>query len=613
MKINSILLAITAFSSASALADAPKIWITTDAQAAQHFKLQQNIKGQAFKLLPGGPANIAIMHMDAAQDTELSGFMHDNYHRCGGFVRHDSQLEAEAYLAQLSHAAANQLVATYTIDNAAKVNAMIATIDTQSLENTVNSLTAYHNRYYTQQTGIDAANWVKSRWSQIASSRTDISVTEYAHSWGQPSVIATIQGAEKASEIVIIGGHLDSINQSSPTTGRAPGADDNASGISVLTEALQAIVDTNYKPQRTIQIIGYAAEEVGLRGSKAIAEAYKAAGKQVVGVTQFDMTGRHGTATQDIVMMTDYTNAAQNQFLQQLIETYLPSVTYGYDQCGYGCSDHASWYQQGYPASMPFESRMGDINRSIHTTNDTSYDSSHAAKFAKLAVAFVAEMGKNAGDVPPPIDNTLENGVPVTGLTANAKEQLVYTLEVPAGVTNLQFNTNGGSGDADLYVKFGQPPTLQSYDCKSTNSNSTEQCAIGSVQAGTYYVMVEAWNSIQNVTLVGQYQAGNPDTPTPINQTENNLSVAKNSWLKRQVQLGAGYQSLTVTISGGTGDADLYVKQGSDVTTSNYDCRPYKNGNAETCTFTAPAAGTWYIGLQGYQAASGVTLSIQAQ
>jgi serine protease len=69
--------------------------------------------------------------------------------------------------------------------------------------------------------------------------------------------------------------------------------------------------------------------------------------------------------------------------------------------------------------------------------------------------------------------------------------------------------------------------------------------------------------------------------------------------------------SFTVTISGGSGDADLYVRQGSQPTTSTYDCRPYKSGNAETCTFTNPQAGTWHIGLRAYSTFSGVTLDAQ--
>jgi len=63
-----------------------------------------------------------------------------------------------------------------------------------------------------------------------------------------------------------------------------------------------------------------------------------------------------------------------------------------------------------------------------------------------------------------------------------------------------------------------------------------------------------------------------------------------------------------IATSGGTGDEDLYVKFGAAPTTSSYDCRPYVSGNAETCTFAAPQAGTYYVMLNGYAAFSGVTL-----
>jgi leucyl aminopeptidase len=78
---------------------------------------------------------------------------------------------------------------------------------------------------------------------------------------------------------------------SNPSTSGAPGADDNASGIAVVTETLRAIIASGFKPKRTIKFIGYAAEEVGLRGSKAIAQDYKNQGLNIVGVAQFDMVG----------------------------------------------------------------------------------------------------------------------------------------------------------------------------------------------------------------------------------------------------------------------------------------------------------------------------------
>tara|TARA_B100001063_G_scaffold75980_1_gene70231 strand:- start:813 stop:2666 length:1854 start_codon:yes stop_codon:yes gene_type:complete len=594
--------------------DNENIWVTIDPIAAKHYQQTKKTVSKSHQSLTIHATEldtVNFLKVKTSDVAQLSEFMHDNYHRCGGFVAHESLDEAKQYTEQLA-AVQNQntLAFDYNIDNAQTTQQLINRISPNNLTNTVNSMSSFYNRYYTTQTGIDASQWLKDYWQQLAASRSDISVEYFTHSWAQSSIIVTIPGEEKADEIVIIGGHLDSINQSNPTNGRSPGADDNASGIAVLSEVLRAIVDNDYKPQRTIQIMGFAAEEVGLRGSKAIASAYKSQGKNVVGMVQFDMTGNNGS-NEDIVMMTDYTTNAQNQFLGQLIDTYLPSVSYGFDQCGYGCSDHASWYQQGFTASMPFESKMADINRLIHTINDTNFDADHASKFAKLAVSYISEMAKNAGDVIPPIGDELQNGVTVAGITENAKAERVFTLNVPDNATNLNFITSGGSGDADLYVKFNSAPTLTSFDCKSTTSSSNESCEIGNAQAGVYYVMVQAWNAITNVSLTGSYNEGN--TAEPINRVENNISVAANNWSRYTQNLDAGYSAFTVNISGGNGDADLYVNFASPSTESVYQCRPFKNGNLETCNIDNPQAGTWFIDLKGYSSASGVTLSITAQ
>ncbi|HWS77073.1 MAG TPA: proprotein convertase P-domain-containing protein, partial [Thermomonas sp.] len=70
----------------------------------------------------------------------------------------------------------------------------------------------------------------------------------------------------------------------------------------------------------------------------------------------------------------------------------------------------------------------------------------------------------------------------------------------------------------------------------------------------------------------------------------------------------AGSTNVTFTMSGGTGDADMYVKLGSAPTDTVYDCRPYKSGNAETCTFATTTGGTYHVRLKAYSAFSGVSL-----
>ncbi|MBY5922042.1 S8 family peptidase [Ferrimonas balearica] len=93
-------------------------------------------------------------------------------------------------------------------------------------------------------------------------------------------------------------------------------------------------------------------------------------------------------------------------------------------------------------------------------------------------------------------------------------------------------------------------------------------------------------------------------------ETYENLDGARRSWQYFSVDVPAGAGSLTVSLSGGSGDADLYVRYGSNPTRNSYDCRPYLNGNNETCSGANPTAGTWYIGIYGYRAYSGATLTV---
>ncbi|PTL80062.1 M4 family metallopeptidase [Vitiosangium sp. GDMCC 1.1324] len=75
------------------------------------------------------------------------------------------------------------------------------------------------------------------------------------------------------------------------------------------------------------------------------------------------------------------------------------------------------------------------------------------------------------------------------------------------------------------------------------------------------------------------------------------------------IAIPVGATNLKVEMSGGTGDADLYVKSGAVPTSTVFDCRPYLGGNTETCTFPTPVTGgVYYIVLRGFAAYSGITL-----
>jgi len=127
------------------------------------------------------------------------------------------------------------------------------------------------------------------------------------------------------------------------------------------------------------------------------------------------------------------------------------------------------------------------------------------------AIAALAGGGGGGGgeEPPPPTSNVLENGVAVGNLSGATGEQQFFTMNVPAGASNLSFAMSGGSGDADLYVKFGSAPTTSSYDCRPYKSGNAETCSFATPQAGTWHVMLNAYSSYSGASLTGSYTADN--------------------------------------------------------------------------------------------------------
>lgn len=339
---------------------------------------------------------VSLVTVEESDLLKISAFMHHQNKRCGGFFAYpDAEDALEAFAPP---AMENEFFVDYSLDQEERVSNWIQEVSDIEITQTIQKLSSFHNRYYKSDTGLASQDYLMNKWKGIAQGRNDVTVEKFKHrNWPQPSVILTIQGSERPDEIVVMGGHADSIaGWWGQARNRAPGADDNASGIATLTEALRIMMVKGYSPKRTIKFMGYAAEEVGLLGSQDIARSFKAEGKQVVGVLQLDMTNFNGSS-KDIAIISDFTSEEQNKFLVSLIDKYI-NLPWGYSRCGYACSDHASWHKAGYRASIPFEALKGDMNSAIHTAGDTlersGNHSRHAAKFAKLAVAYALELAK---------------------------------------------------------------------------------------------------------------------------------------------------------------------------------------------------------------------------
>ncbi|MEO8672900.1 MAG: PKD domain-containing protein [Tahibacter sp.] len=168
--------------------------------------------------------------------------------------------------------------------------------------------------------------------------------------------------------------------------------------------------------------------------------------------------------------------------------------------------------------------------------------------------------------------NVLQNGVAVSNLSASVGSSLNYTLPVPAGATNLKFVIAGGSGDADMYVKFGAVPSDTVYDCRPYVGGNGETCSIASVQAGTYYVRVKAYAAFSGLSLTASYTAPGSNVPPTAN-------------------FSSSTNGLTATFTDSSTDSDGSIAS-----------RSWNFGDGGTATTTSPshayaAAGTYNVAL----------------
>ena len=152
---------------------------------------------------------------------------------------------------------------------------------------------------------------------------------------------------------------------------------------------------------------------------------------------------------------------------------------------------------------------------------------------------------------PPSGGGVLTNGVARTGLSGAAGSSQYFTLSVPAGATGLRFVTSGGTGDLDLYARFGAQPTTTVNDCKSAGSSNTETCSITTAQAGTYHVLVRGYSAYSGASLTGSYGAGGGGAQTYGNTTDYaiNDNATVDSPINVSGRAGNGPASASISVN----------------------------------------------------------------
>lgn len=356
----------------------------------------------------------SIARISPSNEIAISQKAHE-WNRCGGFevlsenalLTDEEQSQALGQLRQAwnnmqkqSIAAKSRMTINPTVQEA------ISQVDENNLKAWVSWFSAFPSRFNKSATANVHVTALKTKIEEmLQSSSVPATVDLISHtSTPQKSIRIRLEGAKRPNEIVVLGAHMDSINiMDLYSSGNylSPGSDDNASGSANLLEALRILMKQK-QLERSLEIMLYAGEESGLLGSAEIAKSYKQAKKEVVAVLQLDMTLQPGDGEFVLGSMTDFTSPWLRTLLAEINATYIHARIVD-DQCGYACSDHASWFRQGYPTLMPFESTFDSSNQDIHSEQDKITPKSnfkHSAIFSKFAIALALELGNSSSRQP---------------------------------------------------------------------------------------------------------------------------------------------------------------------------------------------------------------------
>jgi len=216
-----------------------------------------------------------------------------------------------------------------------------------------------------------------------------------------PNVLAQIPGSDKKDEIVVIGAHFDHIGRDgngqchtapgdAEKDGICNGADDNASGTAMVVEAARALAAAGVKPRRTLVFAHFSGEEIGLHGSKALAESPPKVGPfargKVVAMVNLDMVGRlddRGLAIGGVG-----SSPAWMPLLDEIGPHGLPVL---YDRAITTRSDHASFYRKQVPVLFFFTHLHDDYHRPADET--PAINGEGMTKIAALVVDLLAKLG----------------------------------------------------------------------------------------------------------------------------------------------------------------------------------------------------------------------------
>lgn len=273
-------------------------------------------------------------------------------------------------------------------------------VSEDSLYATIDHMQSYHTRRWDSRMVYEVQDWLYHKYNQLGFDSV------YLHDFTflfhdtlretSDNVIAVQRGTRYPDEYVVCGAHYDSYNNTpgNPDSLRAPGADDNASGVAGVMEMARLLKHCKF--ERSIIYCHFAAEEAGLIGSAAYAKDCAEQLMDIVGYFNLDMIGYLKESSEMHVRLLYTTrDSIIANYVYNFSEVYFPEMRIWQGWLSWGDSDYSSFNRNGYPAVHTFE----DTHHSspfIHTPDDvlgvSVNNMSQAKRFTELNLGLVATL-----------------------------------------------------------------------------------------------------------------------------------------------------------------------------------------------------------------------------
>ena len=289
-----------------------------------------------------------------------------------------------------------------TLHNVPLVQQMVDSVSTANIDAVWNTLappngTPTPTRYTTDAGCGDDSTYC---YNLFASYGLWAEYDDYGGASRAPNAYGTLTGAVTPSKVYIVEGHLDDM----PSSGYAPGADDNASGTVVVLEAARVL--SCYAFKSTVKFLAVTGEETGLEGSEAYANAAAARDEDIQGVINMDMpgwTGDNSPVGENLDLNCDSNSQALGLFFAQCAADYSTGLAVDAFLCpSLTASDHYPFWQQGYKAVCGITDNEGYCSHAghypyYHTSDDTIANCGDKTFFynaVRTSVAALAELAE---------------------------------------------------------------------------------------------------------------------------------------------------------------------------------------------------------------------------